>query len=212
MPAGKRLTTPSPATAIALTALFVALGGAAYAVQIGTGDVKSRHIARHAVKGSDLATNAVKPRVIRNNAVNADKVANGAVDEGAIAERAVTRQKLKAQAVTTPKLADTAVETPKLADANVTAPKLAPNSVTGAAAKHEFTEEIDPLQGPDACGSDQIPVADVQADDHVLVTLQGGEDSVVATGSVQAGGVTVRYCTLDGSNPAPVVANVLVID
>ncbi|HEX2129019.1 MAG TPA: hypothetical protein VHF58_07360 [Solirubrobacterales bacterium] len=209
MPARKRLRTPSPATVIALIALFVALGGAAYAVKLGNGDVKSRHIARHAVKGSDLRTNAVKPRAIRNNAVNADKIANGAVDQGALADDAVTRQKIKAQAVTTPKIADGAVETAKIADANVTAAKLAPNSVTSGAVKREFTEEIDPDVG---CGSDTIPAEGIELDDHVLVTVRESEDDLLATGAVEADAVIVRYCSFGMADPAARTVNVLVID
>jgi hypothetical protein len=55
---------PSPAMAVALLALFVALSGGAYAAaKIGAGDIKkdairSKHIKANAVKLSDLATMA----------------------------------------------------------------------------------------------------------------------------------------------------------
>ena len=56
---------------LALLALFVALGGTAYAA-LGTNSVKSRHIAPKQVKRSDLAPNAV----------NSSRVANGSLRAG----------------------------------------------------------------------------------------------------------------------------------
>ncbi len=222
---------PSPALVIALAALFVSLGGAAYAVNLGKNDVKSRHIAKGAVKGSDLHRNAVKPSKIRSGAVRANKIAGGAVGQDALADRAVARKKIKAHAVTTPKIANTAVETAKLADGNVTeskladgnvteaklangavtAAKLAAGSVTSAAVKDAFTETIDPLV--DTCAADSVPRPGVDADDHVLVTLTGSDGNVLVDGVVSEDQVDIRHCTIGGMNdPDPFAVNVLVID
>jgi hypothetical protein len=213
MPSLKRLRAPSPATAIALVALFVALGGAAYA--IGTNDVKSRHIARGAVKGTDIAKNAVKTAKIRNDAVTAGKIADGAVGQSELAEDSVSRQKIKAQAVTTPKIADTAVTTEKLADGAVTAAKLGANSVTSGAVKAALTVTVDPpAASPDEdCVRASQSVAGVAPGDHVIVTIPSISPGLVAAGDANVDEVGVRVCNIDEpANLDPMQFPVLVID
>ncbi len=76
---------PSPAIVISVLALFVALGGTAYAAtKIGTKD-------------------------IRNNAITAAKIKKNAVTEAKIKANAVTTAKIKANAVTTAKIKANAV-------------------------------------------------------------------------------------------------------
>ena len=65
-----RLRRPSPALVIAVIALFVGLGGGAYAAQIGTKDIKK---------------NAVTKPKIKNKAVTASKIAPGAVKTNKLA-------------------------------------------------------------------------------------------------------------------------------
>jgi hypothetical protein len=55
-------------------ALFIALGGSAYAISLGKNDVRSRNIAPHQVKKSDLHKNAVNRRKVANNAVASPEV------------------------------------------------------------------------------------------------------------------------------------------
>lgn len=62
------LKLPSPATVLALIALFVALGGVAYA-----------QVARNSVGTPQLKRGAVAPQNIKNGAVNTKKLDNGAV-------------------------------------------------------------------------------------------------------------------------------------
>ena len=75
---------------VAALALFLALGGSAYAaVTLGPGSVGSREIANHAVETEDLARgavttmklepNAVSPSRIAPSAVNSDDVENGSL-------------------------------------------------------------------------------------------------------------------------------------
>ncbi|MGH2951607.1 MAG: hypothetical protein ACRDKX_06150 [Solirubrobacterales bacterium] len=215
---------PSPALVIALAALFVSLGGAAYAVNLGKNDVKSPNIARKAVKGSDIAPNAVKRSKIKGGAVNAKKLANNAVDESAIAEDAVTRKKIKAQAVTTPKIADLGVETAKLADGNVTeakladgavtAAKLGANSVRGGAMLASFTVEVDPPDVAPECVTETEAVSGVTEDDHVLVTIAppGLPPDIVSTGAAGDDVVEVRVCRFETFTVVgPTDFNVLVV-
>ncbi len=75
----KRLR-PSPAMIVAIIALFVALGGAAYAgITLSNNSVRSNHIVNGQVKTPDLAVSAVNRARIRNNAVNSAKIADGQV-------------------------------------------------------------------------------------------------------------------------------------
>ena len=181
-----RFRAPSPALVLALIALFVALGGAAYAVKLGKNDVKSRNIAAKAVTGSKLATDAVKTAKLRDAAVSSPKLADGAVGPAALADDAVERKKIKAQAVTSP----------KLADGGVTAEKLGAGSVTSAAVLAAVTQSVDPPSlGIDSCDRIPIAVAAVQAGDSVIVTPPAGLDpGVVATADAGAGTIGLRLC------------------
>jgi hypothetical protein len=139
----------SPASPIALLALFVALGGGAYAASgtIGTVDLQNR-----AVTKAKLARNAVVPGKIRGGAVTRQKLRNGLVNTAKLAPEAVTGPKVneatlgkvpsavkadqaieaeKAQKADTATSAQTAasvgpdgVDTTALQDGAVTAPKL----------------------------------------------------------------------------------------
>jgi hypothetical protein len=63
------------ATVASALALFIALGGSAYAVGLGKNDVKSRNIAPKAVKKGDLHKNAVTQRKVADNAIGSAEVA-----------------------------------------------------------------------------------------------------------------------------------------
>jgi hypothetical protein len=74
----KRLT-PSPAMAVALLALFVALGGGAYAAaNLRANSVGTRQLRNGAVTNPKIANNAVRTAKIRNGAVTLAKLAPGA--------------------------------------------------------------------------------------------------------------------------------------
>ena len=136
----------NPATVISCVALFVALGGAAYAVSpIGKKSVKTQHLGNGSVTALKLRNGAVTTPKLRNLAVTspklgeasviAGKLAGGAVrsialggsvvTEGKIKDGSVNNSKLANNAVTSSKLAADALSTGKLQDGAVTAPKLA---------------------------------------------------------------------------------------
>lgn len=81
----KRIKMPSPAMAVALTALFVALGTAAYA-------------------GTKLPANSVGPKQLKANAVTESDVAPSAITGPKIAQQAVGTSAIKSDAVTPEKL------------------------------------------------------------------------------------------------------------
>jgi hypothetical protein len=112
----------SYANVIATLALFIALGGGAYAAATAPkNSVTSRSIKNGQVKRVDLAKRAVTNSRIGPNAVSDSKIGPNAVSTGKIADNAVTTTKVLDGAITTPKLGDTAV----------TQSKLAANSVNG---------------------------------------------------------------------------------
>jgi hypothetical protein len=112
----------SYANVMATIAMFLALGGGAYAASIApTNSVVSRSIKNGQVKRQDLARSAVSNTRIGRNAVSNSK----------IGPNAITESKIHDASVSTTKLTDNAVTTPKIADGAVTVNKLAPNSVNG---------------------------------------------------------------------------------
>jgi len=102
----RRLRAPSPSLAISLLALFVALGGTAYAAV---------SLPKNSVGTKQLKKGAVRTNKIKNGAVGTAKIKNGAVTAGKIAGDAVTNEKVAADAITTEKIADNAVTQPKVA-------------------------------------------------------------------------------------------------
>ncbi len=107
---------PSFATAIALLALFIALGGPAEAQRLlGRGDVDSR-----VVKDRSLKTRDLSRRTVRDLRVTP----TGSVTEAMIRNGAVTPGKLGAAAVTTPAIADSAVGGTQVANGSLSAADL----------------------------------------------------------------------------------------
>jgi hypothetical protein len=108
----RSLPLPSPAMAVALCALFVALSGAAYALTLPRNSVGPRQLRARAVTSTKLGTSAVTARALRDGAVSGRKIASGSVLAS--------------------DLGGASVRTAALANGAVTAPKLAPDSVTAA--------------------------------------------------------------------------------
>jgi hypothetical protein len=88
---------PSPATAIALVALFLSLGGTTYAVtslprnSVGTAQLRDRavtedELANRAVITSKLATGAVRPRTIARGSIDGSRIRTDALGGGQIDE------------------------------------------------------------------------------------------------------------------------------
>jgi hypothetical protein len=76
---------------VALAALFVALGGGAYAgVALTTNSVLTQHIKAGNVNTSDLAANAVTGPKLRDGAVKSADVANGSIVGADISDGSIT--------------------------------------------------------------------------------------------------------------------------
>jgi hypothetical protein len=104
-----------PATVISCIALFVALGGAAYAVSpLGSKSVKTKNLANGSVNTLKLRSGAVTTLKIRNGAVTGAKIAPGAVGATQIANGAVRSSALGGGVVTEAKIKNGAVSQAKL--------------------------------------------------------------------------------------------------
>jgi hypothetical protein len=86
---------PSPAALIALLALFVALGGSAYAVKLGKNSVRTKNIRNGAVTEAKLGNGAVTEAKLGNGAVTEAKLGNGAVTKTKIAAGAVGAESVR---------------------------------------------------------------------------------------------------------------------
>src|SRR5215207_4880314 len=65
-----RSRRPSPAMAVALLALFVALGGTSYsAITLSKNSVRSKHIVNGQVKRPDIARSAVTSRKVKDSSL-----------------------------------------------------------------------------------------------------------------------------------------------
>ena len=106
-------------------ALFVALGGTAYAaVKLKPNQVKAVNIAKQAVTNAKIKTQAVTSGKIKNGGVvNADLGA-GAVTGSKIAKETVTGAALAKKAVTEAKLAPESVGTGKIDNEAITSAKV----------------------------------------------------------------------------------------
>ncbi|HET9197643.1 MAG TPA: hypothetical protein VFN92_05225 [Solirubrobacterales bacterium] len=116
------------ANVLSCMALFIALGGTAYAaVKLKPNQVKAVNIAKQAVTNAKLKSQAVTSGKIKNGGVvNADlgagavtgsKIAKEAVTGGALAKKAVTEAKLAPESVGTGKIDNEAITSAKISTA-----------------------------------------------------------------------------------------------
>jgi hypothetical protein len=198
---------------MATVAVFIALGGGAYAaLSLPAGSVTSKQIAKNAVRAKQIKKRAVRKKEVARNAIRSRKIKDGKVKVFDLADGSVTSLKLADAAVTSPKLEDGSVQTPKLADESVTAPKLGTvdfASVEGAGSTSSSTpSEISPA-GPEielSLGADAYATVLVQA---TMIAAGGAtEDDCRFTAAVSGQGFDVRLpfegrATFSGASPGP---------
>lgn len=207
---------PSPALAIALLALFVALDGPAAAQRAASSIAGSRlksnsvtgaKIRNGSLSASDLSSRAraqlrvpgnrtVSATKLRPNAVGAPAIANDAVNTPDLNQGAVTSEKLATGAVGVSKLGDDAVNGAKVADGSLGARDVA--SVAGEAI-------IDfPSLAPGGCAALPFdPPGDVSVPDDVVALTAPANlpDAVQATTKLGPGdkAFTVVACNHSGA-------------
>ncbi len=115
----------SAANVLSVMALFVALGGTAYAaVKLKPNQVKAVNIANQAVTNPKIKTQAVTSGKIKNGGVNAVDIGAGQVTSEKVATGAVTAKKIGKQAVTNRTLANESVSIGKIGREAVDASKI----------------------------------------------------------------------------------------
>lgn len=175
----------SPASPLALLALFVALGGGAYAAggKVGTDDLENR-----AVTKFKLDRNAVVPGKIRGGAVTRRKLRNGLVNTAKLAPEAVTGPKVvesTLEQVPSAAKADEATEAKKAEEATSaeTAASVGPNGVDTAAIQDDAVTA--PKLGVIAQRSKSVSVA---AGDTELVSVPCNSGEQLISGGAIWGG------------------------
>jgi hypothetical protein len=123
----------SVANVLSLTALFIALGGSAYAAtELGAGQVKAVNIAKQAVTNPKIKTQAVTSGKIKNLGIKAADLAASSVTSSKIRSKAVTNSRLATEAVGTNKIKKKAVTESALGAESVVTGKLRNEAVTAA--------------------------------------------------------------------------------
>jgi hypothetical protein len=134
---------PSPALAISLIALFVALGSGAYAAsKIDTQDIRKK-----AVTTPKLDGKAVSKQKIAGKAVTGAKVARDSIKSAKVQDESLKTDDYGPETVTEAKLAGSAVSTDKLVDDAVTTDKLASPPLFATVAPADTNPQIVRGQG-----------------------------------------------------------------
>jgi hypothetical protein len=205
-----KLHRPTYAGVVATLALFLAMGGTAYAVAtVNTDDIFDL-----AVTNPKLAAEAVSAGKIQSGAVSNGKLAPAAVTSGKLAPGAVNNAALADGAVGSAKLASGAVGTGKLADGAVTHAKLAANSVTGGNVSNgsltlsdlkgiDESGSIDFSLSAHGCGTITLGVSGAVAGQAAVLTWTGAVPTKVVTGPlkvVSSTKIITQACNLGSSS------------
>ena len=124
---------PSPALIVALTALVVAMSGAAIALP-GKGSVGKNDIKNGAVTAKKIARGAIGSKQIKGKSIRGNRIKDGGIKAKQLAAGAVTAAKVAENAITTEKLADGAVTGPKVADESLSSGKISDYAVVSSPA------------------------------------------------------------------------------
>jgi hypothetical protein len=195
-----RLRRPSAPLLIALLALFVALGGPAYAERlingatIKRGTVASKQIKDHSLAERDLARATVRTlRATPSRSITDAKLAENAITNRALAPGSVLSETvgdnslgaadLATNSVATDEIADNAVGQSEIRGNGVAASEIADNSIDGGEiidgglSTRDVARQVGTLEWPvgsllpGACESKWVPVGGIQiAGDFVLIS------------------------------------------
>ena len=96
---------PTPALIVALTALVLAMSGAAMALP-GKGDVQSNDIEKDAVKSKHIVKNAVRSQEVLGKSLKGNDLKDGAINTKQLKDDAVTSAKVEADSLNDSDLSD----------------------------------------------------------------------------------------------------------
>ncbi len=130
-----RFKKPSPALVIAIIAMFVGLGGGAYAGnKVGTNKLKKQSVTTGKLAPKSVATGKLKGQSVTtgklaDQSVATNKLSDGSVNESKLAEGAVTNLKIAPEAVGNLQISQSAVDGFSIQDGAVSKSKLADEAV-----------------------------------------------------------------------------------
>ncbi len=128
----RRSWKPSASMVVAMTSLFIALAGVAWAAGLAKNSVKSKQIKNGQVKTQDIAAGAVATSNLAEGAVTAGKIAPGVIPASGLADGAVDSAKVLDESLGAVDLAPNSVGASELADGSVDTAALQDGAVTGA--------------------------------------------------------------------------------
>lgn len=193
-----RLRRPSAPMAVALLALFIALGGPAHAAKLINGErikpgtVASKQIKDRSLKLRDLGRSAigaltvtpdgsVGPGHLAANAVTTHAIAPGSVLTGNVADNSLTSADLGTNAVGSDEVADNAIGQSEIRNNGVSASEIADNSidggeiVDGGLSIRDLAREVGTLDwtipplGLDKCVVQPFPITTIQIGGDVML-------------------------------------------
>jgi hypothetical protein len=182
----------SVANVLSCIALFVALGGAAYAaVKIPPNAVKAVNIAPQAVTNPKIKQQAVTSGKIKNGGVNALDIGAGQVTAEKLATGAVTGKKIGKKAVSPRTIASEAVQTDKIANESIVASKISSSLYAQLVRNVAYTNSAS-ITNTEA---NKTATASCPAGKQAIgggVRLEGELENVAVTGSYPVASGSVR--------------------
>lgn len=167
----------SPALVISCVALFMTLGGTAFAVGVAKNSVRSAQIVDGTVRTLDLRDNSVNAPKIASNAVGADEIAENSVSSPEVAPDSLTADDLGAASVTSSEVTDQSLTADDLGPDSVGQSEIATNGVAS------------PEIAANAVGSEEIAADSVRSSELAAIVqvsnsagiLANSNESVTAT-------------------------------
>jgi hypothetical protein len=173
---------PSPAMAISVVALFLALAGTAFAAP------------KLLVRSAQIVDGTVRTVDLRDNAVTSPKIADATVTAGDLGADSVGSEEIAKDAVKSDEIADNAVTSSEVAPDSLTAGDLASNSVTSLEIADQTINSND--IGPNAVNADELSVVTLRTNAKSLAAGTNGSISVPCQAGEQVlsgGGAPSNY-------------------
>lgn len=205
----------NPPTVISLIALFVAMGGTAWA--IGKGSVKSWHIAKGAVKSRHITKGAVKSKQIANQSITGEEIAKASIGGGKLANGAIGGLQLASSSVDSGEIRDGSIEGKDIDKKTIDADNIKTSTITGSKIKNGSITSSDVKSNTFESAGDRLSNTVTERSDSFTVVAAGTGDKTAscqsdekATGGGWSGltaGNTVTESGLSGNGWKIAVTN-----
>jgi hypothetical protein len=155
---------PSPAMAIGLVALFLALVGTAFAAP------------KFAVRSAQIVDATIRTVDLRDEAVKSVKVANGTLTADDLGIDSVGSEEIAKDAVKSDEIAENAVASPEVAPDSLTAGDLAANSVGSSEVVDQSLTQAD--LGINSVGETEVAPNAISADELATVNVRQANEPI----------------------------------